>query len=148
MNPTAVYRTLTYWGLIPFAIAALMPYLGVETLGPLGPWDRILVVYGLAIASFLAGTHWAFDLVRPEAYPLPMFVVSNVIVVVAWIAALVGPSSVAIAVEIVIFAALLAVDRVVYRHGGTSLDYWVLRLRITALVVLALLIGFLAPWLA
>lgn len=148
MPDSTLYRTLTYAGSIPFVACALLPYLGITTLGPLGAWYEVMILYGLAIASFLAGTHWAFELVRPGAYPVSLFVISNVIVLATWFGSLLGPVSFALAVQCAAFITLLVVDGVVAARGGITAEYWHLRQRITAIVLAALVLGILEPWLA
>ncbi len=144
----SVYKTLTYAGGLPFVACALLPYAGITELGPLGAWDHVLVMYGLAIASFLAGTHWAFELARPGTYAISLFVMSNVIVVVVWLAALVANAAIALAVQCMAFLVLLAVDKAVAAEGGMPPGYLAMRQRITFIVLAALLIGISATWAA
>lgn len=148
MTDTSLYKTLTYAGGLPFLACALLPYTGITELGPLGSWDRVLLLYGLAIASFLAGTHWAFELARPGSYPVSLFVVSNVLVLAVWLAALVATVPIALAVQGISFIVLLRVDRAVAIAGGTPPGYFALRLRITFIVLAALILGIPATWLA
>ena len=148
MVDSNIYKTLTYAGGLPFVACALLPFAGITDLGPFGTWERVLVTYGLAIASFLAGTHWAFELARPGSHAVSLFVVSNVVVLAVWLAALVAAPVIALAVQCVAFIVLLRVDTAVAATGGTPSDYLVLRQRITAVVLVALLIGISATWLA
>lgn len=148
MFDSTIYRFLTYAGSVPFVACALLPYAGITTLGPLGAWHEVMILYGLAIASFLAGTHWAFELERPGAYPVSLFVVSNVIVLATWIGSLLGPVWFALAVQCAAFITLLVVDGVVAARNGITAEYWHLRQRITAIVLAALILGIAEPWLA
>lgn len=148
MPETNVYQTLTYAGALPFLACALLPFAGITELGPLGAWDQVLVMYGLAIASFLAGTHWAFELARPGSFALSLFIVSNVLVLAVWLAALVAVPAIALAVQCIAFLVLLRVDGAVAAAGGTPPGYFAMRQRITFIVLAALLIGISATWLA
>jgi hypothetical protein len=105
-------------------------------------------MYGLAIASFLAGTHWAFELARPGSYAISLFVVSNSVVLAVWLAALVAVPAIALAVQCIAFLVLLRVDSAVAAVNGTPPGYFAMRQRITVIVLAALLIGFSATWLA
>lgn len=148
MPDTTVYKTLTYAGGLPFVACALLPYAGITELGPLGAWHDVLVMYGLAIASFLAGTHWAFELARPGRHPISLFVMSNVIVLAVWLAALAAPAAIALAVQSIAFVVLLRVDKAVAADGGTPQGYFTMRQRITYIVLAALIIGISATWVA
>lgn len=143
-----IYQTLSYAGGLPFLACALAPYAGITELGPLGVWDRVLVMYGLAIASFLAGTHWAFELARPGAHAVSLFIVSNVLVLAVWLAALVAVPAIALGVQGIVFLVLLRVDSAVAAADGTPPGYLATRRRITFIVLAALAIGISATWLA
>lgn len=148
MTDTRLYKTLTYAGSLPFLACAILPFAGITELGPFGSWDRLLLLYGLAIASFLAGTHWAFELARPGTYPVSLFIVSNALVLAVWLAVLVARVPIALAVEGLAFIALLRVDRAVAAAGGTPSGYFAMRQRITFIVVVAIIVGIAAAWLA
>ncbi len=144
MQDTTVYRLLAWAGALPFLACGLLPVFGVDSLGPLGDSRQVLAAYGLAIASFLCGSHWTFELTRPGHWGPSLFIVSNVLVIIAWVAFIAAPVKVALGVEAATFVALLAVDRRIHARGGTSADYWRLRQRVTAVVLLALVAGILA----
>ncbi len=148
MPETSIYKTLTYAGSLPFIACALLPWVGITELGPLGAWDQVLVMYGLAIASFLAGTHWAFELARPGSYGMSLFLLSNAVVLAVWFAALVATSAIALAVQCIAFLVLLWVDRTVAAGDGTPPGYFAMRQRISFIVLAALLIAISATWLA
>ncbi len=148
MSETKLYQALTYAGAIPFLACAVAPYVGMHSLGPFGEWQDILVLYGVAIASFLAGTHWAFGLGEPRGKGSTVLVVSNAIVLAVWIAALVATFPVALGVQFLAFVVLLFIDRSVATAGKTTAGYFRMRLRITAIVLAALIIGISATWLA
>jgi hypothetical protein len=142
-----LYKTLTYAGAIPFVACAFLPFAGYTQLGPLGDWSEVIVTYGLAIVCFLAGTHWAFELARPGTYAVSLFVLSNVVVLAVWVAALVAPVGVALGAQLIAFLVLLRVDRAVAQSGGTPAEYFTLRQRITTIVTIALATAIAATWL-
>lgn len=144
MHETTVYRALTWAGAIPFLALAVLPWVGVESLGPLGDVRHVLAIYGLAIVSFLCGTHWTFELTQPGNWGPSLFIVSNVLVVAAWFAVVAARSEVALGIEAATFITLLAVDARIHARGGISADYWRLRQRVTAVVLAALVLGALA----
>jgi hypothetical protein len=139
----STYATLTYAGAIPFVACALLPWFGIDSLGPLGGSGELLVTYGLAIVSFLCGTQWAAELVQPGRAGLPLFPISNGIVLASWISALAASAAVALVVQLLSIFSLLAIDARLHRAQGISDHYWKLRQRITGIVAVALLIGIL-----
>ncbi len=144
MTDVPLYRYLAYAGALPFLASGLLPWVGVDSLGPLGSARDVLALYGLAIASFLCGTHWTFELKDPGHWGPSLFIVSNVLVVAAWAALIAAPVRIALGVLALVFVALLAVDQRIHARGGTSVDYWRVRQRVTAIVLFALLAGALA----
>lgn len=144
MHHTTVYRVLTWAGAIPFLACAVLPLIGVESLGPLGDVRQVLAIYGLAIASFLCGTHWTFELTQPGHWGPSLFIVSNVLVVAAWFAVVAARVEVALGIQAATFVTLLAIDARIHARGGISGDYWRLRQRVTAVVLAALVLGILA----
>lgn len=146
VNSTLVYRTLTFAGAIPFVGLSVALWLGVDTLGPLGMTINVLLVYGLAILSFLCGTQWAFELSRPGMAGLPLFLISNAIVVVAWLTTLAAAAAVAFPVQFLAFALVLMVDGRLRSRGVIDQTYWRLRQQVSAIVLLAILAAAVAVW--
>jgi len=138
VNPTRTYHTLTYAGGLPFIACALLPWAGITSLGPLGPVSGVLLLYGLSIVSFLCGTQWAAELQRPGESGLPLLLISNLIVVVTWLAVLAAAVPAALLLQALALLALLLVDARLYRRGALPAPYWRLRQRITAIAVAAL----------
>ena len=147
MKASRVYRILTYAGALPFVACAVLPFAGITELGPFGDWSRVIVTYGLAITSFIAGTHWAFELARPGTYAISLFVISNVVVLAVWVAALVAPVEIALGVQLIAFLVMIRVDKAVAQSGGTPEGYLATRQRITFVVMLALAVAIAATWL-
>ncbi|MEM8817046.1 MAG: DUF3429 domain-containing protein [Pseudomonadota bacterium] len=151
MQNLRLIKFLTYAGALPFLACALLPYVGIERLGAVGRGEEILVAdillsYGLAISSFLAGTLWASELHSPGRTRLPLLLLSNALLLVTWLTALAAPLGIALVTQIVVFGVLLLADRQVFAAGGLDVDYWRLRRRITAIVLLALLLGLGQAW--
>jgi len=53
MQNTKLYTALALAGTIPFVAGALLPLLGRDSLPYLGPLDKLVASYGLAIVSLL-----------------------------------------------------------------------------------------------
>lgn len=104
-----------------------------------GEWIGAVQVYGAVIASFVCGIHWGAALFAAEGLALRLFLVSNIAALLGWVAALLptGPGFLLLAV---LFAALLTVDRHLWRAGLWPLWFWRLRGVITAVVVGACLV--------
>ena len=65
MEKRTIYRYLTLAGVLPFVAGAILPIAGTQTVLPVGELHALVGSYGLAIVSFLAGTHWAMQLMAP-----------------------------------------------------------------------------------
>jgi len=142
---------LTYAGALPFVACALLPFVGIERLPlPGSGWymqlEDVLFSYGLVIASFMAGTLWAVGLREPGRGVPPLLPLSNVLVLVVFISALAAPGVVALAVQAIVFVLLLWADGRLFAAGLIGRDYWVLRQRVTAIVVPSLLLGIVSAW--
>lgn len=146
VNDKHTYHTLTYAGVMPFLAGAILPWLGVTSLGPLGAVYPALLSYGLAIVSFLCGTQWAVELAGAGSARLPLFLLSNLIVVATWLAALAAPLGAALLVQIAALAILLAVDGRLRGADRLSGDYWILRQRITLIACIALAVAIVGTW--
>ena len=134
VNPR-LYRILALAGGLPFLAGAFMAMAGIDTPVPAA---LLTSSYGLAIVSFLCGVHWGTFLYRAEQAPLNLFVTSNVIVVLAWLAWLLAPLEVVLGTEVFAFLALLLIDYLLLAAGLVSRHYFVTRVEATALAVLSL----------
>ena len=148
---TLTSAVLTYAGALPFLACALLPYAGVDHIplsGSAGQVSvsQILVTYGLAIASFMAGTLWAVGLREPGGSVPPLLPLSNALVLAVWISALAAPPAAALAVQAVVFVLLLWADGRLFAAGFIGRGYWQLRQHISVIVVLALLLGMYSAW--
>ncbi len=134
-----IYTALALAGTIPFIAGAVLPWLGYESLPPLGPWDELVASYGLAIVSFLAGAHWGLYLAGRAGGALNLFVMSNVILLAVWFAYIGAGAKPAIGVQLVAFAVLLFIDRGLRAGGVISADYFRVRVLATTIVAVCLL---------
>jgi len=135
---------LTYAGTLPFIACAALAWTQMRVLASapafapgLAPSD-IAIAYGAVIASFIAGTHWAARVYRPETSALPTLVMSNVFALLAWVALLLPARTWGLGLLIACFAGLLAVDAGLRRSGVLPVWFWPLR-RNATLIVCAML---------
>lgn len=136
-------RQLSYAGLVPFLAGAFL--LGWYFEGPVSVlWvETALMSYTLAIIAFLSGVHWAVALFFPEKAPVNLFVLSNALVVAAWLCFLIGCAGLFYVLAILIFAILLWVDQRLFRSSVISRVYFRLRRQVTLIAVACLVISLL-----
>ncbi len=134
MNHASLIKLLTYFGATPFFLAIYLhlteqPLLGVEAV----QW---FLTYGLVILSFMAGTLWG-QVVNASAQVKRIALATNIITLAAWFAFLLaGPVLVLLMLALGFIALYLLEWRVMDRVPRPEY-YLALRLRVTALVVLA-----------
>lgn len=138
MQDNRLYTLLTYAGALPFIACALLPLFGIDTLPNVGRLDRVAQVYGLAIASFVAGSHWGTYLYKRERCPANLFISSNGIVLAAFFAFLLTGTVITIVVLMLAFAYLLFIDLGLRRADLTTDYYYGMRLRVTLIVLASL----------
>ena len=134
---------LTFAGTIPFIACAILLIMGVDAVRVLGKTEHILAVYGLVIATFMAGAHWGNHLEladnNPWAVRLP--IVSNVIALMLWLGFLTLTPVAFIYLLVIGFSSLLVIDYGLYQAQIISPTYFSVRKYVTAIVVLALIIA-------
>ena len=138
MTNDRLYAVLTYFGTLPFAACAMLLTAGVPGIAGIGSWAEIAAGYGLAIASFMAGTHWGTYLQHAPGAPLNLLLTSNAITVAVWLTFALAPTAVSLTVTGCAFLLLLAVDYRLASAGMITSAYLVLR-RNATLVVVAML---------
>ena len=137
-----IFPYLTYAGAIPFALGAIFLSLDIEDIPPLGTVENILSVYGAMIASFMAGAHWGQHLQikgRFGHFYLP--VVSNGIVLVLWFSFLMLSFKMFMAMLVVGFVALFAVDYYLSQINVIANHYLKTRFYVTMVVVVCLAVA-------
>ena len=140
MEDARLFTALTFAGAAPFIAAALLAVIGVAAIPPFGAIGHIAASYALAIISFLAGTHWVFQLLKPAATPYDLFIGSNVAVVVVWFAYLTLSVAWVLAIQALTLALLLVVDDRLRRAGVVSTAYFRARAIATLAAALSLLV--------
>lgn len=140
MKSGKTYALLAFAGAMPFMACAALLLLGVDTLAPLGSVAALAGSYGLVIACFLAGTHWAIYLLKQDTIRLNLFVVSNIVLLALWVSYIVADLSVALVTQICAFAYLLYVDFYLLKLGITQTAYFRVRVLATTFACGSLLI--------
>ncbi len=139
-------RYLGFAGLIPFYATAIGAVLADDALLA-NLLLQTLLIYAAVIASFLGAVHWGLAMAMPEP-PGRIFALSVVPGLLGWaiVGVLSGPETMGAA--LVLFAALFAwlysYDRKAVARGDAPPWYGTLRGPLTALVIVALLIGLAA----
>ena len=134
----SITRLLASFGAIPFIACALLPLLDVTELPYLGETKIVAAVYGLTIASFMAGVHWGTALNVKTSLPVNLYITSNVVAVAAWLSFLLVSLSMTLAVLSILFAYLLYIDYRLRCAGLIDQAYWNTRLSITGTVIVCL----------
>ena len=126
-------------GAMPFLACALLPLTGVTEIASLGRLDQLAASYGMAILCFLTGIHWATQLYARAVTPFNLFVGSNVVFLVVWIAYVAAGLQWAIAAQLLAFPLLLVIDYRLCQAGLISRQYLRMRTVATALACFSLL---------
>lgn len=132
---------LPYAGTLPFIFAALALGLGIETMPVLGNIKQVLSVYGLVIASFMAGSHWGQQLSLNQPWKNVLILTSNVQAIALWGAYVMLSFSALMLWLLLSFLLLLWVDYQLMRAGIVLKAYYQLRFRITAIVSIMLAVA-------
>ena len=138
---------LTYAGLLPLLICAVLPYTGIAALPVLGPYNTIAASYAVMIAGFMAGTHWGIGLTQYRTNGQGLFFVSTALLLLAWLGWLVLPVLWVLGGLIPVFALLLVIDHRLYMLSVIQPGYYTLRLHVTGLVILLLILIAYQTWL-
>ena len=138
MEDRPVYSALIVAGALPFLACALLPVVGVESLGRLGPLDELAAIYGLAILCFLTGVHWATQLYHGSPLPINLFIGSNVVFLAVLIAFVASSLKWALATQLLAFLLLLVVDFQLLHRGLITQHYLGMRFIATALACFSL----------
>ena len=140
-------KLLTYLGTIPFIFALAIACYGYydlkEIFGAEIQFTRfksymVAHTYGAVIVAFLAGIQWGVSLNQPT--DKQYFIISNVLALMAWISLFAFASFNGIVIILLAFIFALVVDRHAYRAALIPEWFWQLRVRISAVVILCLLL--------
>ena len=133
---------LTFAGAIPFVLGTVFITIGIDAIPVLGNTTDILSIYGLVIASFMAGAHWGNHLSLADdntwAVKLPIF--SNIIALALWLGFLTLSSAGFIWLLVAGFISLLMIDYGLHQAHIINNDYFRVRKYVTIIVVVALII--------
>lgn len=140
MQDRTTYTALALAGTLPFIACALLALVGVESIPYLGAVHDVAASYGLAIVCFVAGTHWGLYLSGRATGTLNLFILSNVLFLVVWFAYIGASTNAAIAFQVLVFVALLVIDRRLAKDAVLSARYLRIRAIATLIAVVALLI--------
>lgn len=135
MTIKRISQILTFCGALPFYLLLLpaLPFLSDEA--------RIhgFLAYGAIIAAFMAGTLWGLAQ-RDRDPPILPIVTSNALALLSWASLLISSTIAATALQLVVFLALLEIDRRIETEGREAPWYLTMRVRITVLVSFAYVI--------
>lgn len=153
LMPTAMidskqYEVLAYAGALPFIACAVLPWIGMPDVAGIGNYADIAAIYGVAIASFMAGVHWGTFLYQAGSVPVNLLLTSNAITVAVWLSFVLAPAAVSLAVIAAAFLLLLAVDFRLARAGLLTTDYLRTRRNVTLIVLGALMLTIGSLWTA
>lgn len=138
------YSSFVMAGALPFIAAAAAIIGGIDSFGPVTSVTASIVAYGLAIASFVAGTHWAIYLQFKAWAPTNLFVSSNAAVLVPWLTFVLGTANDTLVALVLTFVFLVFVDWRLHRSHLIESSYFRLRLAVTAVVCASLLLVLVA----
>lgn len=131
---------LIFAGAIPFVLCAILITIGIDVIPVLGKTEYVLSLYGLVIASFMAGAHWGNHLGLADdnswAVKLPIF--SNIIALALWLGFLTLSTVGFVWLLIVGFIAMLVIDYGLYQARIISDKYFTVRKYVTLIVVVSL----------
>ena len=140
MENPRVYAALAFVGASPFVFCAVLPWFGIASLPLLGPLDQLANIYGLAIITFLAGTHWSFQLQHASRTPFNLFITSNLVFLAVFFAFVIAELRWSLLAEVLAFLYLLYVDFRLRKADLTAAPYFRVRNIATSLACLSLLI--------
>lgn len=132
---------LTYAGAFPFVFFAICILFDIRNLPVFGNIIHSTTIYGLIIASFMAGAHWGQQLHLKNKPKLLLQVSSNINAIVLWVSYLnLRPESF-IFILILSFYISLKVDYLLYQNDLIKREYFIFtRIPITIIVIISLLI--------
>jgi hypothetical protein len=134
---THLVHALVYAGAIPFIGLALLAHVpAVAELDPVVLFQS----YALVIVSFLCGAHWGLGLAARGKAPLNLFLTSNALVVLLWLVHALLPAGAFMLLFCSELLVLLLIDRRLRSAGLLDPWYYVLRVRISAIVAGAVVV--------
>lgn len=136
-----IYPTLMYAGTLPFIFCAFCLALHWKSIPFLGTTSHILSVYGLVIASFMAGSHWGKALNMNGPSKRDILIASNINAIFLWASFLFFPFKLMLLALIISFLASLWNDKKLLQAGLINFTYFFNRCIITMIVITTLIIA-------
>lgn len=134
MNHSNLIKTLTYLGVLPFLLAIYLHVSHTSFLDIEG--TQWFLTYGLVILSFMAGTLWG-QVVNANSGIKRIALATNAMTLSAWFAFLLAGTASVLPIMALGFIALYILESLLISHVQRPEYYLGLRLRVTALVVVA-----------
>jgi Protein of unknown function (DUF3429) len=131
-------KILPYAGALPFVCGAIALMFGITTFPILGSVEALILSYGLAIISFMAGVHWG-QYLSGVSGRTNLLITSNVTTLLAWLGYNLLSAAQFAVLLMVLFTALLAIDRQLDVQASTDRSYFRTRAGVTILVLLSLM---------
>ena len=141
MKPLTWTSRLALLGALPFVLCSLLLTLDIMNLPLLGSVPRLLSSYTLVIAVFMCGVHWGQYLQPASAHSLNLFIVSNVLTILLWIAWLLAPTDIFLFLALIVFVLLLLIDARLRLQQLIGKPYFRMRLLVTSIVCASLLLA-------
>lgn len=132
---------LTYAGAFPFVFFAICILFKIQNLPIFGDVIHSTTIYGLIIASFMAGSHWGQQLNLNKKPKFLLQLTSNTNAIVLWVGYLNFNPENFIFILILSFYISLKVDYLLYQDAIIKREYFVLiRIPVTITVIISILI--------
>ena len=136
-----MHHYLTYAGAIPFVVGAFCLGIDIKILPVFGPVEQIISVYGLVIASFLAGIHWGQHLNATGSWKRILPILSNGAAVALWIGFLLLPFQALTGLFMLAFLFFLAIDYRLFQQALILPDYFRTRCIVSIIVIASLVVS-------
>lgn len=137
---TTLAKFLTYSGTLPLVFTCIAAVLHLKNINT----TLLAATYGAVIMSFLCGIHWAVFLFFSEQCKRNLFIMSNMVALLAWMSLLTMRDSSVLLLEILSFVYLLIQDRLLLEAKVLPHWFYILRRNATVIVVLSMAIQMVA----
>lgn len=129
-------RLLTYMGAVPFYLAALAYWFGIEASSAICAFK----LYGLLIISFICGIHWCMAVSTHANKMNWMLYSSNVIALLAFANWVFAGKTTHLLIMAALFGALLFIDLKIHIAGLTDRWYINMRKQVTVIVLIPIVL--------
>ena len=135
---------LTYCGVIPFFFLYILITSNHDDIS----YNILygLKSYGLVILSFLSGVYWGQHLSLKGNLSIFLALASNCIALLSWFSYLFLTDKYFILFLILSFGSLILIDKYIFVSKVISKDYFLLRFRVTMIVILILTLLLVRLW--